>query len=89
MSSELSITYNSKSKTLNSQLNMTNDELKSELLLLQPSLGFEEGTEFLTMNIDPEAWPLFAKQLRDKENLFFNYLFCLTCIDWKTHLTMV
>ena len=68
---------------------MTNDELKSELLLLQPSLGFEEGTEFLTMNIDPEAWPLFAKHLHDKENLFFNYLFCLTCIDWKTHLTMV
>ena len=21
--------------------------------------------------------------------LFFDYLFCLTCIDWKTHLTMV
>ncbi|HQW44850.1 MAG: NADH-quinone oxidoreductase subunit C, partial [Chitinophagaceae bacterium] len=22
-------------------------------------------------------------------SLFFDYLFCLTCIDWKTHLTMV
>jgi NADH:ubiquinone oxidoreductase subunit C len=68
---------------------MTNEELKSELLSLQYSLTFEEEGEWLNMNIDPEAWPLFARQLRDKENLFFNYLFCLTCIDWKTHLTMV
>jgi NADH:ubiquinone oxidoreductase subunit C len=69
--------------------NMTNEELKVELLLLNPSLTFEEGSDWLTINVDPEAWPSFAKQLRDKENLFFNYLFCLTCVDWKTHLTMV
>jgi NADH-quinone oxidoreductase subunit C len=68
---------------------MTNEELKSELLVLQPSVTFDETGEWLTVNIDPEALPLFAKQLRDKENLFFNYLFCLTCVDWKTHLTMV
>ena len=85
LSSELATTQNSKLKTEN----MTNEELKSELLLLQPSLTFDETGEWLNVNIDPEAWPLFAKQLRDKENLFFNYLFCLTCVDWKTHLTMV
>jgi NADH-quinone oxidoreductase subunit C len=68
---------------------MTNEELKSELLVLQPSVTFDETGEWLTVNIDPEALPLFAKQLLDKENLFFNYLFCLTCVDWKTHLTMV
>jgi NADH-quinone oxidoreductase subunit C len=68
---------------------MTNEELKSELLVLQPSVTFDETGEWLTVNIDPEALPLFAKQLHDKENLFFNYLFCLTCVDWKTHLTMV
>jgi NADH:ubiquinone oxidoreductase subunit C len=68
---------------------MTNEELKSELLLLQPSLTFEEGGEWLTVNVNPEAWPWLAKQLHSKENLFFNYLFCLTCVDWKTHLTMV
>jgi NADH:ubiquinone oxidoreductase subunit C len=27
--------------------------------------------------------------LRQKDALYFDYLFCLTCIDWKTHLTMV
>ncbi|HEY6956998.1 MAG TPA: hypothetical protein VI385_17220, partial [Flavisolibacter sp.] len=63
---------------------MTNEELKAELLSLQPSLTFEEGGEWLTINVDPEAWPSFAKRLRNKESLFFNYLFCLTCVDWKT-----
>ena len=24
-----------------------------------------------------------------RKNLYFDYLFCLTCVDWKTHLTMV
>ena len=30
-----------------------------------------------------------AKQLRNDASFVFDYLFCLTCIDWKTHLTMV
>lgn len=68
---------------------MKNEELKSELLQIEPSLVFEEGGEWLTIYIQPKEWPSFAKQLHDKENLFFNYLFCLTCVDWKTHLTMV
>jgi NADH:ubiquinone oxidoreductase subunit C len=28
-------------------------------------------------------------KLRADEQLAFDYLFCLTCVDWKTHLTMV
>lgn len=68
---------------------MKNEELKSELLQIEPSLVFEEGGEWLTIYIQPKEWLSFAKQLHDKENLFFNYLFCLTCVDWKTHLTMV
>jgi NADH-quinone oxidoreductase subunit C len=73
---------------------MSNEELKSELLQIQPSLVYEEvvtanNAEWLNMYIDPLQWSSFAKQIRTKENLFFNYLFCLTCVDWKTHLTMV
>jgi NADH-quinone oxidoreductase subunit C len=41
------------------------------------------------MNMDAANWLPAARELRDDQSLFFDYLFCLTCIDWKTHLTMV
>ena len=68
---------------------MSNEELKAELLNINPQLSFEEGGEWINVSIDPSQWLPFAKQLRNNENFSFDYLFCLTCIDWKTHLTMV
>ena len=68
---------------------MTNEELKSLISGVLPSATYEEGTEWLTLNIEPTEWPEVAKKLRSDEQLFFDYLFCLTCVDWKTHLTMV
>lgn len=68
---------------------MTNEELKAKITELLPAAGFEEGGEWLNINIDPADWLSFAQQLRHVESLSFDYLFCLTCIDWKTHLTMV
>jgi NADH-quinone oxidoreductase subunit C len=68
---------------------MTNEELKIKLPGLLPAIAFEEGSQWLTMDIDHQAWLAFAKQLRYLPELNFDYLFCLTCIDWKTHLTMV
>ena len=68
---------------------MTSEELKITFTELLPTAVFEEGGEWLNINIAPTDWPLFAEQLRTNESLFFDYLFCVTCIDWKTHLTMV
>ena len=68
---------------------MTNEELKSSLPGIHPSLIFEEGTQWLTAQIEPLELLSLAQQLRNSEQLYFNYLFCLTCVDWKTHLTMV
>jgi NADH:ubiquinone oxidoreductase subunit C len=72
---------------------MTNEELKQKLTELLPNPGFEEGgdpvTGWITLNIDPADWFSFATQLRNDPALQFDYLFCLTCVDWKTHLTMV
>ena len=68
---------------------MVNEELKSKITELIPSSIFEEGTEWLTTSIDSKNWLPFAEQLRLDTELHFDYLFCLTCIDWKTHLTMV
>ena len=73
---------------------MTNDELKIKITGISPAITFEEGgqpttIDWLNINIEARDWLGFAKQLRHIPELSFDYLFCLTCIDWKTHLTMV
>ena len=65
------------------------EDLKTWITELLPAATFEEGGEWLNVHVEASAWPAFATQLRNEESLLFNYLFCLTCIDFKTHLTMV
>ncbi len=68
---------------------MSNEELKIKMTELFPATTYEEGGEWLNINIDAVDWLSFADQIRSNESLYFDYLFCLTCIDWKTHLSMV
>jgi NADH-quinone oxidoreductase subunit C len=68
---------------------MGNEELKTTITELLPAATFEEGGEWLNIFIAPQDWLSFAGQLRNEASLYFDHLFCLTCIDWKTHLTMV
>jgi len=67
---------------------MTIEELRTKFTELLPTVTFEEGTEWITINIEAIDWLSFAKQLRNEETLKCDFLFCITCIDWKTHLTM-
>jgi len=68
---------------------MNNEELKTKITELLPAATFDESGEWLNINVEPVDWLSFAENLRNNDSLYFNYLFCLTCIDWKTHLTMV
>lgn len=68
---------------------MSDEELKIKISELLPSATFEEGGEWINVNVEAQDWLSFAQDLRNEETLYFNYLFCLTCIDWTTHLTMV
>lgn len=68
---------------------MQTEDLKIKITGLLPTATFEEGGQWLTVNIDANEWPSLARQLRNDPDLYFDFLFCLTCIDWKTHLTMV
>jgi len=68
---------------------MSTEDLKIKLSELLPAVTFEEGGQWLNVNVDAKDWLPFAKNLRNNPDLNFDYLFCLTCIDWKTHLTMV
>jgi NADH-quinone oxidoreductase subunit C len=68
---------------------VTNEELKIKLTELLPSATFEEGGEWINLSIASTEWKSFAKQLRSTVGLDFDFLFCVTCVDWKTHLNMV
>jgi len=67
---------------------MTNEEVKAFISALQPSATFDETGEWLNIQVEAGDWRRLAKLLRNG-SLHFNYLFCLTCVDWKTHLMMV
>lgn len=68
---------------------MTREELKSELLLIYPALTEEEGGEWLNLFVESKDWHALAFELKQNALFRFDYLFCLTCVDWKTHLTLV
>lgn len=68
---------------------MQKEELKNKVTAIVPGAVFDESGEYLTLQVEPADWPALARSLRNDESLSFDYLFCLTCIDWKTHLTMV
>jgi NADH:ubiquinone oxidoreductase subunit C len=53
------------------------------------TLTFEEGGEWINFFVEPASFPELMQKLRTDEQLLFDYMFCLTCVDWKTHLTMV
>jgi NADH-quinone oxidoreductase subunit C len=68
---------------------MTREELKIKLTELLTAATFEESGEWLNMNINAAVMLPVAETLRNNPELNFDYLFCQTCIDFKTHLTMV
>jgi NADH:ubiquinone oxidoreductase subunit C len=67
---------------------MTNEEIKEFISSIQPSAVFDETAQWLQINIESTDWKRLAKLLRNTP-FNFDYLFCVTCVDWKTHLTMV
>ena len=68
---------------------MINEELKTKITELLATATYDETGEWQNISIDSKDWLTFAQQLRNGESLHFDYLFCLTCIDNKTNLTMV
>ena len=63
--------------------------IKDKVIQIIPDAVFDETSQWLTVSIDSKKWLSLAKELRVVEEFIFDYLFCVTCVDWKTHLTMV
>lgn len=68
---------------------MTKEELKAKLTELLPTATFDETGEWLNVLIDAKDWLPLALQLRNYFDLHFDYLFNITGVDWKTHLSCV
>ena len=68
---------------------MTNEEIKQSVSALFPAVTYDETSEFLNLLIDAADLKPLMLALRNNKEYSFDFLFCLTCIDWKTHLMMV
>ena len=67
---------------------MTNEEIKEYITSLAPAATFDETGEWLNIMVTAEELKPLMLALRNGK-MQMNYLFCLTCVDFKTHLTMV
>lgn len=67
---------------------MTRDKLIEKLNTLSRSEVQTEGNWPVVL-LDVSNWLSFATQCKQDPDVYANFLFCITCIDWKTHLTMV
>ncbi len=68
---------------------MEDEALKEKILEKIPGAIAGNSGAWLQMELPADRWLITAKWLRDSEALEFDFLFCLTCVDWLKNLTMV
>ncbi len=56
---------------------------------LAEGIEFDEEQQFLTVVIPRTELHRVAKELKENSETAFDYLFCLTGVDWPTHLEVV
>jgi len=69
---------------------MTNEALQNLINSWTAELEFtEEGSEFLTISVKPEHFHQLMLQLKSNNETNFDYLFCLTGMDWGKELGII
>jgi NADH/F420H2 dehydrogenase subunit C len=69
---------------------MDNEALKQQIASWEPTAEFvEEGSQFLNVIVTPPQLKALAEKLRKEESMNFDYMFCLTCVDFPEHFMMV
>lgn len=69
---------------------MTNESLQSLISSWIPDLEFsEEGSQYLTITVDKDNFYDLMVQLKANSETQFDYLFCLTGVDWGEELGVV
>ena len=69
---------------------MTNEALQNLISSWIPELEFtEEGSQFLNITVQKEQLHQLMTQLKNNNETNFDYLFCLSGVDWGTELGVV
>lgn len=69
---------------------MTNNDLQTLISSWIPTLEFtEENTQFLTITVVPAQLHGLMKQLKTASDTQFDYLFCVTGMDWGKELGVI
>ena len=68
---------------------MDNEKLKEKILILVPEAQLEENPQFLTLVVPPEKLKILMSHLIEEKELDFDYLFCLSGVDWGEELGVV
>ena len=67
---------------------MTREEIKAHISAIPVAATYDETGEWLNVQIEAAEWRKFAGRLRNSP-FDFDFLFCVTCVDWKSYFTMV
>jgi NADH-quinone oxidoreductase subunit C len=68
---------------------MDNKQLEEYVKLIDPDLDVREGKQFTEVNIPLSKFYAVAKQLREKEETLFDFLFNLSGVDYGQDLGVV
>ncbi len=68
---------------------MDQEQLKETVLSVAPETEFEETGGFLNVTIPSARLHDLALHLRESEDTLFDYLFCLTGMDWPEYMIVV
>lgn len=69
---------------------MTNEALQNLISSWIPELEFsEEGSQFLNITVQPEQLHQLMLKLKTNSETNFDYLFCLSGVDWEPELGVV
>jgi NADH-quinone oxidoreductase subunit C len=68
---------------------MTNEELKDFLTQKFPDCEVMEGVQYIELNVQPAMLHQVGSQLKQMNETSFDYLVCLTGVDYADHMKVI
>ena len=68
---------------------MSNDELKSVLSARFPEAGILLGSQYIEMTVNVDSLHETAVKLKEMNDFSFDYLFCLTGVDYSESMAVI
>lgn len=68
---------------------MTNEELNLVLTEKFPTAEIKQGSQYVEMTVTPEALHTIAVQLKNDDDISFDFLICLTGVDYAENMAVI